>query len=415
MNRRIKLEAVCKEITVGHVGPMVEEYVTSGIPFFRSQNIQPFRFNKSNLKFISHEFHQKLRKSALAPGDVVVVRTGYPGTACVIPDRLPVANCADLVIIRPSELIDAYFLSCVFNSAWGRGRVAGSLVGVAQQHFNVGAAKEMEILLPSLCVQRRIASILSVYDDLIENNTCRIRILEEMARMIYREWFVNFRFPGHEKVRMVASEMGPIPEGWSIKRFTDLSEVLSGGTPRTNVPEYWGGDIPFFGPRDAPETFYVTETDRQITALGLSKCNSKLYPKETVFITARGTVGRVALPATEMAMNQSCYALHGKVGIDQLFLFMLVRECVERLKKKAHGAVFDTITVETFEKLRVIQPAEPLPGLFGSVIRPFFSMLLNLQQRNSVLRQTRDLLLPRLISGEIRVEQLDTEPVAEAV
>src|SRR5437879_2973589 len=123
----------------------------------------------------------------------------------MIPNRLPVANCADLVVIRPSDQIDCPYLCCIFNSAWGRSTVSGSLVGVAQQHFNVGVAKEMEITLPPIEIQRRVASILSAYDDLIENNTRRIGSLEEMVQMLYREWFVNFRFPGHENVRMVDS------------------------------------------------------------------------------------------------------------------------------------------------------------------------------------------------------------------
>src|SRR5579885_129673 len=116
----VKLKDVCREITVGHVGPMAHEYVADGIPFLRSQNVQPFRLDIDSLKYISPAFHEKLRKSALSPGDVVVVRTGYPGTACVIPATLPVSNCADLVIIRPSRGLDSRFLAYLFNSTWGQ-------------------------------------------------------------------------------------------------------------------------------------------------------------------------------------------------------------------------------------------------------------------------------------------------------
>lgn len=219
--RVVKLKDVCEKITVGHVGPMVNEYVEAGIPFLRSQNIQPFRLDLTDVKFVTPEFHRKLQKSALVPGDVAIVRTGYPGTACVIPPTLPVSNCADLVIVRPSDHLDGRFLAALFNSSWGKGRVAGSLVGVAQQHFNVGVAKEMEIRLPPMGIQRRIADILSAYDDLLENNTRRIAILEEMARAIYREWFVDFRFPGHEQVEMVESELGPVPAGWEVGQLQD--------------------------------------------------------------------------------------------------------------------------------------------------------------------------------------------------
>lgn len=191
--RKIKLKDVCDRITVGHVGSMADKYTTEGVPFLRSQNIMPFRLNLDEIKFIPPDFHESLRKSSLRPGDVAVVRTGYPGTACVIPNSFAELNCADLVVITPSKELNPYYLAAIFNSAWGIASVAGNLVGVAQQHFNVGAARELEVSLPPRLTQDRIAGILSAYDELIENNQRRIRILEEMARSLYREWFVHFR------------------------------------------------------------------------------------------------------------------------------------------------------------------------------------------------------------------------------
>src|SRR5438132_423585 len=126
--REVRLVQVCREITVGHVGPMAAEYVEEGVPFLRSQNIEPFRLNLSEIRYISDEFHQKLKNSALLPGDVVVVRTGYPGTSCVIPKNVHKSNCADLVIIRPGPEVDPWFVASIFNSAWGRRTVSGKLV-----------------------------------------------------------------------------------------------------------------------------------------------------------------------------------------------------------------------------------------------------------------------------------------------
>jgi len=218
---------------------------------------------------------------------------------------------------------------------------------------------------------------------------------------------VYFRFPGHEKKRMVESELGLVPEGWEVVRFTDIADVLSGGTPRTTTPEFWDGAIPFFTPKDAPASFYVTETEKSITESGLRACNSKLYPKNTIFITARGTVGKVVLSYVDMAMNQSCYALQGRDGIDQFSVFLNIRNCVDQLKQNAHGAVFDTIIVDTFRMLQVVKPPLTLTNAFKSVISPIFDLVLNLLNKNANLRQTRDLLLPKLISGEVEVEVLD--------
>src|SRR5262249_18336273 len=141
----------------------------------------------------------------------------------VIPKEFRELNCADLVVITPSKELNPHYLAAIFNSAWGRASVTGSLVGVAQQHFNIGVARELEVRLPRREAQDRIAGILLAYDELIENSQRRIKILEAMARSLYREWFVQFRFPGHENHPRVASPLGEIPRGWQVKK---LGEVL---------------------------------------------------------------------------------------------------------------------------------------------------------------------------------------------
>jgi type I restriction enzyme S subunit len=285
--------------------------------------------------------------------------------------------------------------------------------GGAQRNLTSKLIKEFELPVPPLETQRRIAGILSAYDDLIENNTRRIAILEEMARLIYREWFVNFRFPSHENVKFVDSELGKIPEGWEVKNFPDFVDVLSGGTPKTEEPLFWNGDIPFFTPRDAPESVYVLSTLKNVTQLGVTRCNSKLYPPDTLFITARGTVGKLALAGSEMIMSQSCYALRGKAGIGQSFLYLLTGTCIDQLQKSAHGSVFDTIIVDTFNLLRSALPPISLIAQFEEVASPLFELIKTLLRSNVNLRKTRDLLLPRLISGEIDVSDLNIETPME--
>ena len=145
-----------REITVGHVGPMADEYVDRGIPFLRSQNVREFRFDPKGLKFVSKEFHLRLRKTILRPGDIAVVRSGNSGVACVVPRELKEANCADLVVIRPSERLNSAFAAIFLNSSASRAHVDDVKVGIAQGHFNIGSAREMPIRLPSLAEQREI-------------------------------------------------------------------------------------------------------------------------------------------------------------------------------------------------------------------------------------------------------------------
>ena len=305
-----------------------------------------------------------------------------------------------------TELCDPAFMFWYLQYLYGSGLMHAyhtQHTGVARFQWTTFSERE-PLELPSLPVQRRIANTLSAYDELVENSQRRIRILESMARALYREWFVHLRFLGHENHPRAASSLGEIPEGWKVAKFTDTADVLSGGTPKTTVAEYWSGKIPFFTPRDAPDCFYVQDTEKHITELGLSKCASELYPPDTVFITARGTVGKIAISSASMGMNQSCYALRGKPGIPQRYLFLLALEQVGYLKTNTGGATFDTIVVDTFRRMQVISPSLEIIARFEECVSPMFDQINALQRQTQNLRRTRDLLLPRLLSGQIEVE-----------
>jgi type I restriction enzyme, S subunit len=170
-----QLASLCHEITVGHVGSMKAEYKESGIPFLRSQNIRPFEVSMDNAVFIDEAFHRALKKSQLRSGDLAIVRTGYPGTAAVIPPELPDSNCSDLVIVRPSKDVSPHFLAAFFNSAFGKQLVLGKIVGAAQKHFNISAAKEVMLHVPPIPEQR---TILAVVDNLREETQRLARVYE---------------------------------------------------------------------------------------------------------------------------------------------------------------------------------------------------------------------------------------------
>lgn len=255
------------------------------------------------------------------------------------------------------------------------------------------------IPFPPLSEQSRIASILSAYDDLIENNRRRMKLLEEAARQLYREWFVRLRFPGHERVKIKDG----LPEGWERKTAYDAVEILSGGTPKTTSPDFWDGEIPFYTPKDAVPGVWVTGCERTITEAGLNNCNSRLYPKGTVFISARGTVGKLNMAQQPMAMSQSCYALVGMNSISQPFVFFAMLEGVEALRQQAVGAVFDAIIVDTFKRIPFVVPDARMRGLFDEMADPILAQVENLTLQSQKLRAARDLLLPKLMSGEVAV------------
>jgi type I restriction enzyme, S subunit len=302
------------------------------------------------------------------------------------------------------DLVCKEFLYWIFNFDGYRSQVKGSASGATVRHTAPERIYKCKVHLPSIQMQQKIATILSAYGDLIEINLKRIKLLEEMAQITYDEWFVRLKFPGYETTPM-DSETG-LPLVWEKTTCFDLMDVLSGGTPKTDVAEYWDGNIKFFTPKDAANCVYTLQTEKTITELGLKKCNSKLYPKNTIFITARGTVGKLNLAREAMAMNQSCYALIAKNGLSQLFLFCALNNAIGAFKGAANGGVFDAIVVDTFRYISIIKPDEELIEQFDSIIKPIFEQVDNLIKQNRLLKEARDILLPRLMTGMIDVEQL---------
>jgi type I restriction enzyme S subunit len=438
----VAIEEVGDEVTVGYVGPMASEYVDRGVPFLRSMNIEPLLINKRDLKFITPEFHQRIRKSRLTPGDVVIVRTGKPGSCSVVPPWFEDGNCSDLVIVRCGERINNHFLAYYINTA-ATHHIASHLVGAVQQHFNVGAARTLRISLPPLSQQKRIAHILGTLDDKIELNRRMNATLESMARALFQSWFVDFDPVRRNAARLQNqpspqpspngrgrsaaegesasgfdslfpesfqdSELGEVPKGWKVYPLSAKIQLLSGGTPKTYEEAYWGGDIPWYSVRDAPiETdVWVIQTDKSVTSCGIENSAAKVFPERTTIISARGTVGKLALTGVPMAMNQSCYGIRGAAGYGDYYTHYLIREATARLQQNAHGSVFDTITTKTFEALDCIFPDPDTTIEFDKAVAPLLLKILANLQESRTLATVRDTLLPKLLCGELEFWSVD--------
>ena len=257
---------------------------------------------------------------------------------------------------------------------------------------------------PNINTQKKIASILKSLDDKIEVNRRINENLEQQAQALFKSWFVDFE-PFKDQP-FVESELGMIPQGWKVGTFLDNINVMPGGTPSTSIDEYWkDGNIPFFCPKDA-NGVYCFDTEKKITEEGLKKCSSHLYPKDTLFITARGTVGKLALAGVPMAMNQSNYALVAKGSIGSFYLYLLTQSLVSILMKKANGAVFSAITTRDFNEPTLMPPTYIL-NKFETIVTPLFYKIHQVVKESRHLAELRDTLLPRLMSGELRVTDVD--------
>ena len=265
----------------------------------------------------------------------------------------------------------------------GCSNIASIVQHVVQAGIRASDLSDLEVDLPDLPTQRRIAAVLGALDDKIEVNRKICENLEAQAQALFKG------------MKRRAEESS----------FVQVIDILSGGTPKTSVPEYWNGDIPFFSPKDVGGLFTIS-TERNITDQGLANCNSILYPKGTTFVTARGTVGKVCLAGVPMAMNQSCFALASN-EIDPLLVYFYTCASVDSLKSKANGSVFAAITIAEFETEKIHRLTDSEEERFVKTIRPMFDQILVRQQESRALAAMRDALLPKLMSGELSVEKVE--------
>ena len=227
--------------------------------------------------------------------------------------------------------------------------------------------------------------------------------LKEQAQTLYKSWFIDFE--PFKDGKFVDSEKGMIPEGWSVVPFLTIAKLCSGGTPKTDIKEYWNGDIPFFTPKDVKDSYCLT-TEKTITEEGLNHCNSQLYSPYTTFITARGTVGKLCMAGVPMAMNQTNYAICPIDTIDPVVIYMISKQLISKLKNKANGAVFDAITIRDFEGESIILSKPSILSKFVQIVRPIYERILQNEKQTLALTLYRDTLLPQLMTGVLITNNL---------
>lgn len=395
--KEVRLGDVCSELSDGlHKAPkFIEkgEYI-----FVNAKNLyNGYILDNDPTKKTSHEEYIKYKKP-LGKHTILYSIDGtigniakYRGEKCVLGKGACYLNC------NP-KIVESSYLYYQLQSPHFKSYIHLMSTGSTIKHISLKTMREYVFELPSLTDQRRIASILSSLDRKIELNNKINADLEEMAQAIFKNWFVDFE--PFKNGKFVDSELGMIPEGWKVGRLTDVIKLMPGGTPKTSEPLYWdNGTIPFFSPKDV-NGVYCFATEKHITEAGLNKCSSNLYPKDTIFITCRGTVGKVCLVACDMAMNQSNYAIKAIDGYSQYYVFFLVKSVVERLIKKSNGAVFSAITSKDFDE-EILIPSQKAVEDFTNVIDGFFRRIFTIGTESSRLSLLRDTLLPRLMSGEI--------------
>ena len=282
--------------------------------------------------------------------------------------------------------------------------------GTTQDNLSLEKLLSFDFPAPPIDSQLQIAHALRAFDDLIENNRRRIEILEEMARLLYREWFVHFRFPGHEDVDLLDSDLGLIPEGWEVSRVCDVLETIGGGTPSKEVEEYWTeGNVQWFTPTDLTRagSAFAFRSKLGITELGLKKSSAKLFPPGSVMMTSRATIGVVSISTTEATTNQGFITCVPSERLPSSYIYFWLHANIDQFLSLSGGATFKELRKSTFRELPILVPSRPEMNRFEERVGPMMTLIKNLLQQNRALLEARDLLLPRLVSGELDVSELD--------
>jgi type I restriction enzyme S subunit len=341
---------------------------------------------------------QNSAAKVLDKGTIVITARGTVGAMAILGEKMAFnQTCYGLIANKKVEPLFFYYALKA-----SLGQLAALSYGTVFDTITMKTFNSLAIPFPPLPIQRRIAEILGRLDDKIEVNRRINRTLEAMAQALFKHWFVDFG--PFQAGPFVESQLGLIPEGWRAKPLSSLIKLLGGGTPSTKVSAYWDGDIDWVAAKDvAAASPFIMSTEKRITYLGVQNSSTKILPKFTTIITARGTVGECGLLSHNMAMNQTNYGIQGVGSVGKFTAYLLVEYAVEKLKQLAYGTVFDTITSKTFDSIIVPAPPSEVWIAFEDIICAWFEEMLVSQKETKTLTTTRDYLLPKLLSGEITV------------
>ncbi|KEY59846.1 restriction endonuclease subunit S [Serratia sp. DD3] len=431
----------------------------SGIPLVTAKIVKGGTVLPATEYIAEEDYDSWMVRGFPQAGDVVVTTEAPLGEVAQLDDP-NVALAQRIVTLRGAKgLLLNDYLRYVMQGSYVQSQMESRATGSTVKGIKQSELRKVLLPIPSLQEQSAIASCLKYLDKKIQLNQQVNQTLEQMAQALFKSWFVDFE-PVKAKITvleaggtvedatlaamtaisgkdtsalavfaraqpeqyaelkataelfpaaMQGSELGEIPKGWEVSSLAKRIKLVGGGTPKRSEPNYWGGDICWYSVKDAPSEsdIFVIDTTEKITPEGLAKSSTKLLPIGTTIISARGTVGKLALTAVETAMNQSCYGISGGKYSGPFLTYLKVKQCIDVLKRNTHGAVFDTITTNTFDTVNMLTAHDVINSEFEKCITPLFDAIKVNLISNSALKQLRDTLLPKLLSGEITLPEAE--------
>lgn len=399
----LKLKDCCISISDGdHLPP---PKVNNGIPFITISNIDSSNhIDFKNTLFVPEEYYENLdniRKPII--NDILYSVVGSFGKAVLVKENKKFVFQRHIAILRPNpDIVNPSYLYYIMSSKSFYNKADVVAIGAAQRTISLTSLRNLKINLPTIDIQNRIAEILSRYDTLIENYQKQIKLLEESAQRLYKEWFVDLRFPGHENTKIVDG----VPEGWEKKQINDIcSLITSGGTPSRSNKSFWdNGNIKWVKTKELNDT-WIIDTEEHITETGLNNSSAKIFPPNTILmaIYASPTLGRLGILGHEACCNQAALGFIPNKLVSWQWLFYKLYELRDKFNSIARGAGQQNISAVVVKDTEIVVPEKNIIDKYTSFVTEIFNRQRTIISEIKLLTEARDRLLPKLMSGEIEV------------
>ena len=403
--KKVKLGEICERVTSGGTpkANVSSYYNPPTIPWLKTKEVNYCRITETE-NYISEEGLKNSSAKLISPNSVIIAMYGQGDTAGRIAiNKIPLATnqaCCNLTIDKSKADYEfIYYQLCTLYD-----KLVSLKAGAAQPNLNARIIKNLEIIMPSLPIQYCIANILSRYDSLIENYQKQIKLLGEAAQRLYKEWFIDLHFPGHENTKIVDG----VPEGWERKKISDVCTMIgAGSTPSRRNNAYWDdGNIRWVKTKELLDN-WIFDTEEYITEEGLNNSSTKMFPVNTILmaIYASPTLGRLGILAQECCCNQAALGLVANEKlISWVWLYLKLFELRDEFNAVARGAGQQNISGVVVKNWEITVPNKKTIEDFAKMAKPYFENAKSLQSQLRLLTEARDRLLPKLMSGEINVE-----------
>ncbi len=392
----------------------------NGIPVISAKVVKNGRIIHPVEQRISEEdYVWWMRRGIPQPGDVILTTEGPMGETAILDDQKYAPGQRVVFLRGDSAKVSSTYLFYYLQSQLGQSELRRLATGTTVEGVSQASIRRIKVEAPRPEEQNSITNLLGSLDAKIELNRRMAATLEEMTRALFKSWFVDFD-PVRAKAEsrdvdlpadtaaLFPNAFGEngLPMGWVRVSLLDHARLISGGTPKTEEPSYWGGPIPWASAKDVSQCAdrFLIATERTITPRGLEESATRMVPARSTVVVARGaTTGRHCLFGRDMAMNHTCYALHSEAN-RPFWLACTFSALVDELVHGAHGSVFDTITTTTLQTAKIVHAGREIISAFERTIQPIYERILSLVEEAATLRTLRDTLLPKLISGELRIK-----------